>query len=278
MPQQLAVAVENNFTKGLITQSTGLNFPENAATDTDNCEYTLIGEVLRREGIDFETNFGTNLVSKTNKAINTYKWNNAGGDGSSQLAVTQIGQFLYFYNVSASTVSVPLSAQNIGSIVDCNVFTVIGNTFDSTTACEFTDGNGYLFVLHPSCDPFYCTYANGAVTSSIISIQMRDFAGIAEIGVADNLRPSSLTPSHQYNLQNQGWTAGNPWSASSNTYNQVGVGVRTFTIAAGLTITNGQTVYVAAYVNFTGSNTYANANMTGTVTSYSGTTLVLPLS
>ena len=52
MAQQTSTAVENNFTKGFITESTGLNFPENAATDTDNCEYTIVGDVNRRLGID----------------------------------------------------------------------------------------------------------------------------------------------------------------------------------------------------------------------------------
>jgi len=80
MPQQITSSVENNFTKGFITESTGLNFPENAATDTDNCEYTLIGDVDRRLGIDLEANAVISLpVDRTNKAISTYKWNNVGG-------------------------------------------------------------------------------------------------------------------------------------------------------------------------------------------------------
>jgi hypothetical protein len=62
VPQQLGTTTENNFTKGLITEATGLNFPENAATSTDNCQYTLIGDVTRRLGIDREVNFSPNPV------------------------------------------------------------------------------------------------------------------------------------------------------------------------------------------------------------------------
>src|SRR6266404_5920195 len=91
MPQQVLSSVENNFTKGLITEFTGLNFPENAATDADNSAFSIIGDVTRRLGIDFETGYSTTSLSKTNHAINSYKWNNVGGDGSTQIIVTQVG-------------------------------------------------------------------------------------------------------------------------------------------------------------------------------------------
>jgi hypothetical protein len=45
MPAQVLSTVENNFTKGFVTEFTGLNFPENAATDTDNCLYDIVGHV-----------------------------------------------------------------------------------------------------------------------------------------------------------------------------------------------------------------------------------------
>src|SRR6266576_296499 len=110
MPKQVTTAVENNFTKGLITESTGLNFPENAATDTDNCIYSLIGDVTRREGIDFELNRSFNPITESGKAKNTYKWNNAGGDGNTQIVVTQIGSTLFFYKSSSATIASPLSS------------------------------------------------------------------------------------------------------------------------------------------------------------------------
>src|SRR5882757_8778548 len=161
MPSQVISSVENNFTKGLVTEFTGMNFPENAATDTDNCEYTLIGDVIRRLGIDHEVNHGFNSVSRINQAINTYKWNNVGGDGLTQLVVEQVGATLYFYKSSAATVASPLSKQLLVSTIDVSSFVVSGGSFDSTIVCQFSDGNGFLFVYNTNCEPFFCSYANG---------------------------------------------------------------------------------------------------------------------
>src|SRR5258708_37063946 len=99
MSQQTSARIENNFTKVFVTESTGLNFPENAATDTDNCEYTLIGDVNRRLGIDLEQNFALNNASSLfNKAVSTYKWNNVVGDGLIQILVFQTANVLSFYS------------------------------------------------------------------------------------------------------------------------------------------------------------------------------------
>src|ERR1700735_1264596 len=100
MPQQIISSTENNFTKGLLTEFTGLNFPENACTAANNTEFTLIGDVVRREGINYELNGTSFSTSRDGNAVVTYKWNNAGGDGETQVVVTQIGGNLYFYTSS----------------------------------------------------------------------------------------------------------------------------------------------------------------------------------
>ena len=54
MARSAGIKVENNFTRGLITEATGLNFPENACVDTDNCEFESEGVVRRRKALDLE--------------------------------------------------------------------------------------------------------------------------------------------------------------------------------------------------------------------------------
>lgn len=277
--------VENNFTKGLITEFTGLNFPANAATDTNNCVYTLVGDVTRRPGINYEANYGTNFTAPIGKAISAYKWNNVGGDGLTQIVVEQVGPSLYFYKSSASTVASPVSQNLIGSLAFSG-FIAVGGSFDLTLECQYADGNGYLFVYHPSCDPIYCTYNAGTITAAPIPIQIRDFTGVAEVGVPVNNRPASLSQEHLYNLTNQGWSAGNPYQAVASVYSNLNLAVGvsgTYTVAAGLGAANGDTVTLTWIGSLTYSNGFVSSGTilegTGTVTGYSGTTLtVLPTS
>lgn len=284
MPQQTVTAIQNNFTKGLVTEFTGLNFPENAATDTENCVFTLVGDVTRRLGFNYEDNFQTNVLSKTvTSSINTYKWNNVGGDGSTQLLVQQTDKLLHFYSVSAATLLAPLSTQILVSTVDVSVFQANGATYDPSIECQFSDGNGYLFVYHPNCNPFYCTYVAGTVSANSINVQIRDFVGLPELGIPINSRPTSLTNEHLYNLTNQGWTQGNAYQALTATLTgylpAVGVS-HTFTVQAGLGATNGDAVQLTytGFITDSAGDIYRSPNSvfaTGTVTSYSGTSLTV---
>lgn len=271
MPQQLTTAVENNFTKGLVTERTGLNFPENAATESDNCSYDLIGQVQRRLGIDMEENGHFNTAVISNAAINSYKWNNAGGDGSTQIVVVQFGSVLYFYRSSDSTQTNPLTDHLINSVSILNFATELTPN-PASSECQFADGNGFLFVYHPNCDPFYCSYTGGVVSSNVINLQIRDFVGTFE-NVPVTQRPDVLTNSHLYNLTNQGWTLGSPWFATSSTTNVVNLGSHVWQVQAGLSVTLGDlvSIQVVGFHHFLPSNDV----MSGTVTGYSGTTLTV---
>ena len=214
----------NSFIGGLKTEFTGLNFPENACTDTENCVFSIIGDVLRREGIDLEVNATQNSIMQSSVALNTYRWTNVGGDGQTQVLVVQIGNTLYFFNTSAATASSPISAQLLASTVTVSTFQATNNVANvALTECQFTDGNGYLFVFHPDCDPFSCTYNAGTITATEITLQIRDFAGIAEPGVPVANRPATLTKEHNYNLVNQGWVSGAPWQAYIQTNGQYNI-------------------------------------------------------
>lgn len=279
MPQQPVTAIQNNFTKGLITEFSGLNFPENAATDTDNCIYTIVGDVTRREGINVEFNATYIPFSSRNKAYNSYKWNNAGGDGNTQLVVVQTGTDLQFFRSSTTTPSTGLARQIL--LTSSILPYATGFTPDpGLSECQFADGNGYLFVYHPNCDPFFCTYSNGVITLNRITVSIRDFSGTNENNIPVNLRPTNLTNDHLYNLTNQGWTTGSPWLAHSVTSWVIQRGVSiTLTVESGLTVTLGD--IVGLYSNDT--NPFGKINgfpqgtllASGNVTAYSGTTMTI---
>lgn len=279
MASQVLSSVESNFTKGFVTEFTGLEFPENAATDTDNCVYTLVGDVTRRLGLDFETGYNSVTANRANSAISSFVWNNAGGDGTSRLLVTQVGSILRFFNIGNATTSSGVSAQVLASTVDLNSFKI--STLDSSVECEYATGNGYLFVYHSSCQPFFCSFNGTAVTATAITVNIRDFNGVLETGaVSVTDRPTSLTNPHLYNLINQGWTQGSPWVATSvgTSPTCVSSGIVSFTVASGISgVAIGDSVSIVI-VNtysdgFTTSIPAGTSVMGGVVSSYIGTTM-----
>src|SRR6266853_5222494 len=280
MAQQPTPTVENHFIAGLKTEFTGLNFPENAATDTSNCVYSLIGDVTRRGGIDYEVNAHTDAINQHNVARSSFRWLNAGGDGSTQILVQQIGSTLYFWKSSAATITNPLSTTLIASTVSISGFQAPGSTVDvSQTECQYSSGNGYLFVYHPNCNPFFCTFISGAVSGTVINLQTRDFVGINEPGVPDNLRPKTLSNEHLYNLINQGWTQGSTWTANGTGDGTGNIppsgGFYTLRISSQVdttSVTNSAVIQVniptAAKTGLNNNNLNGSVVLTGTVTNY----------
>ena len=295
------ISVENNFIGGLKTEFTGLNFPENACTSATNCVFSIIGDVLRREGIDWEQNGVLQNINTNGVAVSSFKWNNAGGDGSSQLILVQAGKNIYLFKSSIATAASPVSAQMLTPIIDITAFQAAGNTDNvANFECQYAEGNGYLFVFHPSCDPFYVQFVSttNAMTTGRINVQIRDIVGIfPEPGNPNiNTRPTDLIPEHNYNLQNQGWTQGTPWTASSSTsqttlpqgcllpvVNNVQQAENlTWTVPSGLVVSLGQQVNINWTINYTyqspGDGNY-NAQATGTaigsLSAYSGTSMTV---
>jgi hypothetical protein len=280
VPSQVLSSVEQNFTKGLVTEFTGLNFPENAATDADNCVFTLIGDVNRRLGMDLEEGYAISTFNRTDLAMSDFLWNNAGGDGTTKLFVNQIGGTLQFYNAGTATNVSGLSAQRLLSEVNLDDFKVV--SLDSSLECEYATGNGFLFVYHPSCQPFFCSFASSTVTATVIEVKVRDFNGVLETGnpaVTD--RPTTLTDEHLYNLINQGWTQGSPWQITSvsSPPTVVASGSTAFTVPSGVTGTTiGDQVSIITTQDFyTGSGFIAAGTpvMAGVLQSYVGTTMTI---
>src|SRR4029077_909115 len=267
--------VENNFVEGMKPEFTGINFPGIACTSASNCEYTLIGDVFSRQGLNFELNFtGAININRTGQAMSSYVWTNVGGDGQTKVYVLQIGQFIYFFQFTNSTITSPMSTTKLSSVVDMSTFQVAGSILNSVE-CQFTDGNGFLFIFHPGCDPVYCTFISGVIAANVIIINVRDVFGIAEPNIQDNTRPASLSMDHNYNLNNQGWVGTAHWTAVSDTVQFLThTGTETYTVASGLSPAPSPGDTFAANSVYLPGYWYACSKF-GTVTSYSGTTLTV---
>lgn len=202
MPRQAVSTVQNQFVRGLITEATGLNFPEDAAHDALNVRFGSNGEVTRRFGFDLEEGFSTRTIDRSTVVVNAYLWEAAAGDGTNTFAVIQIGASLYFYDATEDTLSngyiesLALGSHSSGGSGDIEDY-----------ECVFSSGDGVLFVAHPYMETLYISYdAAGSpkFTATEISIEVRDTQGLDDgLGIEES--PSSLSDDHKYNLFNQGW-------------------------------------------------------------------------
>lgn len=220
MTQKSVVSIENSFINGLVTEATGLNFPDKAVTETYDCEFDLDGSVYRRTGFDLEDNYGTKTINKDSTAIKTYLWQNVAGNGDVTLVVVQIGSTLYFYETNGTGVF------SIGAQTTTVTLTAVsGAPVTSTVEAQFCDGNGYLIVTHPYCEPMRISYdvSTHTATATNITIKIRDFEGAVADSYTVSERPTStfaaLSVNHKYNLYNQGWNLTNltAWDTAQTT-------------------------------------------------------------
>jgi len=211
MPRQAVSKVEKNFSRGLITDVTALNFPENASTDTDNCVFDFTGRVTRRLGIDLEDGYvaQTGLTAADTDVYTEFLWEAVAGVQVT-FAVIQKGSILYFFDVSTTT-----TLDDLHATIDLTDFLPADSSADPALyVCQYASGRGTLIVTNPVCDPFYILYDPAAttLTATAFEIEVRDFAGLDD-GLEITERPTATVagllatnPEHYYNLLNQGWT------------------------------------------------------------------------
>lgn len=220
MAQQAAIAVDNSFINGVVTEATAFNFPEKACTEAYDCIFDIDGSVYRRTGFDFETNHSTKTINRDDRAIKTYLWQNVAGDGNTTVVVVQVGNTLYFYETSGTGLF-----SGGAQATTVTLTPAAGSPALDAIEVQFCDGNGYLIVTHPYMDPIRVAYDASAHTASAttITLKIRDFEGAVADPNAVDTRPTStlagLNTSHYYNLLNQGWNVTNltAWDAAQTT-------------------------------------------------------------
>lgn len=200
----------NTFVQGIITESTPLNYPENASLDEENFVLSRDGSRQRRLGVDYESGFtyqGSSVLSlylnTTDVRVTTYRWDNVNNNPAVSLGVVCTNNTLYFYDLYASSPSSSLKDSTIlaySPVKDVPQFTTIG---------------GKLIVVSGVWNSIdLISYDEGTETINITSLtpKVRDLWGIDErdlLSVKNNLpieeRPSTDYPTHRYNCYNQGW-------------------------------------------------------------------------
>lgn len=211
MPVEKTIKQFSNFSKGIMTESTPLNFPDNYALDEANLTLKVDGSRERRRGIEYESGYALTATTTTTASVGMsfYKWENADNNVLNTIGVVQVGQDLYFMDLETTNPSAnllnggaPLSIT--GAMTDTNV---------QTPLLSFATLNGVLLCTSADFDqPQKITYDGVNFTLATQPVLVRDLWGVDDSLRTDE-RPTStyagLTDEHEYNLFNQGWTDAN---------------------------------------------------------------------
>lgn len=203
MARQNSVIELNNFVAGLITEATPLNFPDNASLDEDNFILNTNGSRQRRLGMDFEDSHHTVTTAVvpppgTEVTVTSTKWKNAGGDPLKNIIVVQVGNELKFFDMDIT----PLSA----GLIHTQSFNTAHDSYFSYAVVD-----GVLIVATGEKGITSFKYSAGSITSTTLTLLIRDLFGVEDIVSGANLqqgsgvvvRPTTVTAAHIYNLRNQ---------------------------------------------------------------------------
>lgn len=195
------------FVGGLNTeQSSVQDLPEHTS-DELNC--TIYPEGIRgrrygmsieRDGEEISLPIGTHPTS-----FQGYIWKNVAKTNEDYI-VYQVDTTLYFFNAGLK----PFSKNYINASLDISEYVSdIGKFYQYPV--KFVSGAGFLMCVSKYLQPLKITYDQTAANpfkAEVISISIRDLDGLDD-GYAVDYTPSTLTDKHNYNLQNQGWSATN---------------------------------------------------------------------
>ena len=204
----------NTFVGGIITEASPLTFPPNAALDINNYALNKTGSITRRLGIDYEDSHveidsGVSTGASGEAAINSFSWNNVGGNPALRIVVVQVGKTLKFFNTSGVSLSGGL------------IYTIETNAADNTVRASAAVVDGLLIVAVGDALIYSFDYDEAlGVTYTTFKLKIRDIFGVEDlldgVDLRDpenvNVRPvfigggsENITDEHLYNLRNSTW-------------------------------------------------------------------------
>ncbi len=206
MARASGTSVENNFTKGFLTEFSGFNFPENACAETLNCVFDQTGSVSRRLGLSLEDVSTPQTISYSSDSLFTsFVWRSAGYRSENSFLVHQVDNILHFYRIVGDRI-----ADNKTSFT-FDLDTLSTGGVPGENLCQFANGSGRLFVTNSDIEPFYLKYDSDtdSISATTIKVLIRDFKVLQDnYSITDNM-PFTLgptNPKYVYNIRNQGWT------------------------------------------------------------------------
>jgi hypothetical protein len=193
----------NNFIKGLITEASPLNFPQNASFDEENFELDKTGVRRRRLGMAIEeggTTYSTGMVASNldTNIPKTYQWKAAGGNARTNILVCQFKNTLWFFDMSQE----PLTTNGF-------LTTLTLSGFPTDKRYSFATVDGTLVVVAGIGTVCVITYTGSSFNPSYERISVRDLWGVEVVSEplyeTDVSYRGGISSDHYYNLQNQSW-------------------------------------------------------------------------
>jgi len=209
--------------KGLITEASESNFPQDAAYDIDNMNINKTGLTERRLGLDVEAeaipvlpNFTLN--DKEKGIFSTYKWKTIANGVEVILRVLQYGSTIRIIEDTT-----PLS--NGFEYVDIDL-TDSGYSIgrDINSVCQYASSAGFLLICNTDSNPV--VVENEGVTGETLvltpspldlMIRTRELLEDTDVPITGD-----LTPEREFNLRNAGWP-----DTATNALNQSGTEIET---------------------------------------------------
>ena len=213
MTKKSVKAEVKTFVKGLITEASPLNFPENASVDELNFELLRNGTRQRRLGMAYEPSYEQRITSLTvdgtaTANISTFVWRDVAGVDNKNFLVVQTENVLNFYDMDYVNLS------NDGLV---GTITLV-NTFSSGKKHSFASIEGLLVIATGSYEIGYVKYtpSTSSFSASYCNLKVRDFWGVEDDTEGRDIyyRPTELTYDHIYNLYNQSWGVPRRWEGA----------------------------------------------------------------
>lgn len=205
MIKKAVKAEVNSFIKGLITEASPLNFPENASINEENFELLLNGTRQRRLGMDFEDGYVGYIGPFSNEdpselQMKSYVWKDAAGISGKDFVVIQTNTRLSVFELNHSSIS--------GNGLKYSI--VLDMDENGVRKASYTAVDGKLVIAYGATKVRYVTYipTTDSFTTDVYSLSTRDIWGVEYAPGEDKTYyrpPQNASLQHFYNLYNQSW-------------------------------------------------------------------------
>lgn len=215
MPRQFNQSVRTQFNKGLLTEFSELNFPNEASIDELNCDLFKAGNRTKRLGLKLEdNNVWQTGAYREGRLFHTATWRNVGGDADLEYLIVQSGNRLRFFRKGVAPLSeqyVPVSDSD-SSIYTLNLssYNVVGGLGAGSSKIDVASIDGDLIIVSPQIEAIRLQRNDdGSFTDSQIDFRIRDYEWQGNRSIYDdNSLANPAGTGRQYDTKNCGWSDG----------------------------------------------------------------------